>query len=169
MSGTSAWMMGFCALSARTCRTRPAKTSAASLRKLFFIFVNSIQCRPIGNLHKTIDFIGDLKSDGCFKWHTPSHGVQKCQKAFIFGVFMRFLWDGCEFNCLFELPPIEVQQRPAATVEFQIQVVDAFRASHAARLRFPFVQGARGLDFESCEQRAGFTVEPQFDLVADRK
>jgi hypothetical protein len=61
-------------------------------------FAKTIQCRPIGNMHKTIDFIGDLKSDGCFKWHTPSHGVQKCQKAFIFGVFMRFLWDGCENN-----------------------------------------------------------------------
>jgi hypothetical protein len=48
------------------------------------------QCRPIGNMHKTIDFIGDLKSDGCFKWHTPSHGVQKCQKAFIFGGFQAF-------------------------------------------------------------------------------
>jgi hypothetical protein len=49
-----------------------------------------IQCRPIGNMHKTIDFIGDLKSDGCFKWHTPSQGVQKCQKAFIFGGFQAF-------------------------------------------------------------------------------
>ena len=49
-----------------------------------------IQCRPRGNMHKTIDFIGDLKSDGCFKWHTPSHGVQKCQKAFIFGGFQAF-------------------------------------------------------------------------------
>jgi hypothetical protein len=53
-----------------------------------FAFFN--QCRPIGNMHKTIDFIGDLKSDGCFKWHTPSHGVQKCQKAFIFGGFQAF-------------------------------------------------------------------------------
>jgi hypothetical protein len=51
---------------------------------------NFYQCRPIGNMHKTIDFIGDLKSDGCFKWHTPSHGVQKCQKAFIFGGFQAF-------------------------------------------------------------------------------
>src|ERR1039458_5082517 len=41
-------------------------------------------------MHKTIDFIGDLKSDGCFKWHTPSHGVQKCQKAFIVGGFQAF-------------------------------------------------------------------------------
>jgi hypothetical protein len=41
-------------------------------------------------MHKTIDFIGDLKSDGCFKWHTPSHGVQKSQKAFIFGGFQAF-------------------------------------------------------------------------------
>jgi hypothetical protein len=52
--------------------------------------MNQDQCRPIGNMHKTIDFIGDLKSDGCFKWHTPSHGVQKCQKAFIFGGFHAF-------------------------------------------------------------------------------
>src|ERR1019366_3935989 len=55
----------------------------------FFPYIQ-VQCRPIGNMHKTIDFIGDLKSDGCFKWHTPSHGVQKCQKAFIFGGFQAF-------------------------------------------------------------------------------
>src|ERR1019366_10393197 len=54
------------------------------------LFLKQIQCHPIGNMHKTIDFIGDLKSDGCFKWHTPSHGVQKCQKAFIFGGFHAF-------------------------------------------------------------------------------
>lgn len=26
--------------------------------------------------------------------HTPSHSVQKCQKAFIFDAFMLFPWDG---------------------------------------------------------------------------
>src|ERR1035441_9908108 len=75
----------------------PHWETVSKIRKEFFIV---FQCRPIGNMHKTIDFIGDLKSDGCFKWHTPSHGVQKCQKAFIFGGFQAFsmgrlcLWFG---------------------------------------------------------------------------
>jgi hypothetical protein len=62
-----------------------------------FLLEHSHQCRPIGNMLKTIDFIGDLKTGWCDNRHTPSHSIQNRQKAFVFDGFQRFLWDDCAF------------------------------------------------------------------------
>src|SRR5208282_5729638 len=51
---------------------------------------NCFQCCPIGNMLKTIDFIGDLKIGWRFNRHTPSHSSRSRQKAFIFDYFHAF-------------------------------------------------------------------------------
>src|SRR5664280_1166535 len=48
------------------------------------------QCHPIGNMLKTIDFIGVFKIGGRFNRHTPSHSVWSWQKALIFDGFHAF-------------------------------------------------------------------------------
>ena len=52
--------------------------------------MKKIQCCPVENMLKTIDFIGDLKTGGCFNRHTPSHRTRSCQKALIFDGFHAF-------------------------------------------------------------------------------
>lgn len=46
--------------------------------------MNAKQCRPIGNMLKTIDFIDDLRIGWCSNRHTPSRSGWSCQKALIF-------------------------------------------------------------------------------------
>ena len=41
--------------------------------------------------------------------------------------------------------------------------MNTFRATDIARLSFPFVRTAGGFNLESSDDRAGFTVKPQFD------
>ena len=41
-------------------------------------------------MHKTIDFIDDCESVSRFNRHTPSHSVQRGQKALIFDDFHAF-------------------------------------------------------------------------------
>ena len=50
-------------------------------------FLKPFQCHPIGNMLKTIDFIGDSKNGGHFNLHPPSHSLRSCQKALIFDGF----------------------------------------------------------------------------------
>ena len=66
--------------------------------RLFQILFHS---HPIGNMHKTIDFIGDIELHGSKKRLIPSHGTKKRQKRPIFEVFVEFLGDDCDpFSCL---------------------------------------------------------------------
>ena len=46
-----------------------------------------LQCRPIGNMLKTIDFIGVLKIGWRFNRPIPSYSIWSWQKAHIFGSF----------------------------------------------------------------------------------
>ena len=54
-------------------------------------FLKPFQCHPIGNMHKTIDFIGVFETRRRFKRHTPSHSLWDYQKALNFNGFHAFL------------------------------------------------------------------------------
>lgn len=71
--------------------------ATANLDVAFWSFI-LLHCRPIGNMRKTIDFIGDLKSNGHFLSGTLRPIAFKDVKRPLFSVvFMRFLWDDCDF------------------------------------------------------------------------
>jgi hypothetical protein len=57
----------------------------------YFIFYKHSHSHLMGNMIKTIDFIGDFELHGSKKRLIPSHGTKKRQRRPIFEVFLEFL------------------------------------------------------------------------------